>query len=155
MGWGVVLGEIIAQVFGSGFPENVKVFLDNAITYPVISHVNSTRALSANCVVHYAIGSGVVGCDRSGGLWESHFGKRSADDFAFFGVDEEGTDFGFRGRGGNVLEDSGGVEDCTIGYLGFIWLIPEEKMSTCSAANSVSQLMESLVFAHFCACESR
>ena len=109
MGWGMVLGEIVAQVFGAWFPKNVEVFLYHAIADPVVAHIYGARALAADGVVHDAICCRLVGGDWCGWLWEAHFCEGGVDNFPFFGVNKEGSDFCFGCGGGDVLQDTGGV----------------------------------------------
>lgn len=119
MGRRVMFGEIIREVGASGFPADVVVFLDNAVAYPVIAHVDCAGSLAPDGVVHDTIGSGVVGGDGGGVLGVAHFGKGGSDNLAFFGVNKEGTDFSFRGGRGDVFEDAGGVEDGAVVARGF------------------------------------
>jgi len=74
MGWGMVLGEIVAQVFGAWFPKNVEVLLYHAIADPVIAHIDGARSLAANGVIHDAICGGIIGGNWRSGLGEAHFG---------------------------------------------------------------------------------
>jgi hypothetical protein len=95
---------------GTGFPENVEVFLCNSIAYLMASHVNGSRSLSADGVIHDAVGSahGLEGCSCN---------------FAFFGVYEKGADFHFCGRGGDVFENASGVKDGTVIDFGFVCVV--------------------------------
>jgi hypothetical protein len=58
-------------------------------------------------------GGGVVCGDEGGSLGPAEFAEGGAERDAFFGVDEDGVEFGFGGGTDNVFEDVGGVKDST------------------------------------------
>ena len=108
-------------------------FLNDAIAYPVIAHINCAGALAANGVIHDTVGGRIVGGDWRCWLRETHLGKSGADNFTLFGVDKEGADLGFGGRRGDVFEDAGGVEDRTIVCFRFSREIAKEEVSASAA----------------------
>ncbi len=133
-GSGKVLCKIVSFIFVPGFPENVEMFLDNSVADPMVAHVDGAGTLAPDGVIGNAVGGGIVGSNGRGGLYVSHFGRCSANNFALCAIYKQTADFRFGGRGGDMLEDAGGVEHSAVVDFRFVWLVAEEKMSTRSAA---------------------
>ena len=114
MSWRMMFCKVVSNVVGARCPINAEVALGDAIPYPIEAHVDGFGADLFDGPVHDATGSGVVGFYWCGGLWVSHFAERVANYSAFFGVEEEGTDFGFGGACHDAADDFGNVEDGAI-----------------------------------------
>lgn len=130
----VVFGVVVSVVVGAGLPIDVVMALLDAVADPVVAHVNCTGTLLPDGVVGDADGGGVVGLYGCGGLWVAHFFKDCADDGSFFHVDEESTDFGFGSSGGDVFEDTRGVENGGVVDFGFSRGVAEVEVATRAAA---------------------
>ena len=82
--------EIIGSVKLAFSPHDVKLFLPDAVAYPVESHVNGFRPFLLHCVMGDSCGCGVVGDDWRRWLRVTEFFKANADGACFFGVVEDG-----------------------------------------------------------------
>ena len=65
---GEMFCEIIRQICAPGCPVNIEMFLLYSIAYPVVPHIDCSRALLLDGVVGDAVGGGIVGTYGSGWL---------------------------------------------------------------------------------------
>ena len=132
----VMFGEIIGLVLKAGTPVYVEVSLVYAVLDPVKSHVNGSGSLLGDGVVGKFGGCGIVGLDGCGGLWVAHFVEHCSDDFGTVAIQVEGTNFGFKCRGHDILDD--GCEDAQGALLWFwfwVWFATKKEVSTSAAAS--------------------
>ena len=94
-----MFGEVIREVLVCEGPVHMVLLLVDAISDPIEMHVNGTGSALGDGVIGEANGSGVINLNGCWGLWVSEFFKGGGERGRFFGVVEEGTEFGF-GSGG-------------------------------------------------------
>ena len=70
---GMVFGRVISQVGVARGPIQCKLLLCDTVFDPVESHVNSFGTFTFECTGNDAVGSLVVGTDRSWRLGVAHF----------------------------------------------------------------------------------
>ena len=92
---GVMLREIIGQVFFSGPPKNTKLALGNAVFHPIKPHVHGIGPALFDGVGEDADSALVVELEWCGALGVAHFGECGSHGNGIFGIDEAGAGFGF------------------------------------------------------------
>ena len=132
----VMLGDVVAQVLGTGVPYDTDGFVLNLIHHPKVSHFHGERALSFDGTIGNADGRFVVTMNRCRWLWMSHFFEDDAEDFGFLRVEEEGAELSFRGGGGHVLQHGAQGVDGSIelNRLIVFGVMAHEVMATSRAA---------------------
>ena len=136
----MVLRVVVSAVYFSGFPEDMKLALANAISGPVKTHVDGTRFPLFCGPIEDAFGGRVVCGNRGGGLVVAHFNGSGAKFGAFLAVIEESTHFGFHGGGEDVAHDAtfdmNRSIDC--GHIGggLDVFRPKKEISTVAAAGA-------------------
>ena len=101
----MVLGEVVGQIVGAAAPVDEELAFGDAVFDPVEAHVDGFGAALFDSVIGNAGGAGVIGLDGSGWLGMPHFVECGAEPDPIFCVVEEGTEFGFGGRGHDSLDD--------------------------------------------------
>ncbi len=101
----MVLGEVVSLVSGSRFPEDVELFIANAMTNPIEAHVNGLRVFQLNRVIGDACGSAIVGLQGHGRLGMAQFLQGSPDWACLFGMEEKCFKFGFSRTGHDRTQD--------------------------------------------------
>ena len=76
-----VLGEVVSVVFCTGFPVDMEVSLEDAITNPIVSHVNSFASFLFYRIIRDASGVFVVCLERCRWLRVARF---ASDSFALW-----------------------------------------------------------------------
>ncbi len=129
MGRWVVFGVIITKVFFAWFPIDKEVALTDAVTDPIEPHVHGPRAALADGGIYDVKSGGVVGLNWSGQLRMPHFLESRTEDFGGLAVYEEGTNFGFGGRGHDISENAALAVDAAVvggladwGFGGIAWI---------------------------------
>ena len=136
MYWCIVFSKVVSIVISPWLPMHTELFLCYAITDPVKSHVNGTGWLLGYGVVGEFGGCGIVCLDGCGWLRVAHFVEHGSDDFGTVAIQVEGTNFGFKCRGHDILDD--GCEDAQGALLWFwfwVWFATEKEVSTSAAAS--------------------
>ena len=95
---GMVLGDIVAKVFGTWVPGDVNILVAGLIRDPEVAHFHGGGSLAFYSIIGYT-DSGVV-VTVNGGRWlgMAHFFEDESEDFDFLGIEEKGPEFGFGGR---------------------------------------------------------
>ena len=127
----MMFGDVVAEVFGAWAPGDGDRLVTNLIGDPKIAHLHSTGALTFDCVVGNTSGSAVVADDGRGWLGMSHFSEGDAENFGFFGVEEQSTKFSFGSGGRHMLEDRADGLDSAVEpeWLVGRGIVTKEKMS--------------------------
>ena len=94
---GVGFCEVVGVVGFSRAPDNDKVFLVDAVTDPVVSHVDCFRSALFDGAICDPDGALVVTYDRCGALGVSEVGEGVAEDFGCDPVHEHGGVFCLHG----------------------------------------------------------
>jgi len=97
MGIGMVLGEVVAEVFFATFPMDVELALTNAVSHPIKSHVNGFGTFLFHRVIDDAFGACIVSLDGCGWLRVTKENESVAQTACVLCIVEEGTHFGFSG----------------------------------------------------------
>ena len=101
-----VLDEVVSVDFCTGFPVDVKVSLEDAITNPVVSHVNSFFLFFGR-IIRNAGSAFVICLERCRWLRVAEIIEDGPYCFDFLCIVEEGSKFGFGGGGKSILHDGG------------------------------------------------
>lgn len=131
----MVLGEIVGSVGFAGPPVNVELFLADTVAHPIISHVDCLGALLFDGVVGNSGGSAIVGDHGGGWLGVAEFFKADTGWTGFFGVEEEGSQFGFSRRGLHFVHNlAENVDGAVVGGFQVAWLIAEVMETACTGS---------------------
>jgi hypothetical protein len=101
----MVFREVVGPVGRAAFPVDDELALADAVTDPVEAQVNGFGALLSDGVIGNTHGTLIVSLDGCGGLGMAQFGKGGAEHRGILSIDEEGSEFGFGGRGNNDAKD--------------------------------------------------
>jgi len=132
-----MLGVVVSTVSSTRLPVDTKLALADTIADPVEAHVNGFGSTLFDGVVDDAFGGGVVGHDGCGRLWPAHFLQSGSEHAAILGIVEQGTDFGFCGRGEDITHEIANNVKSTIERCLFarFWLIAEIVIAAGSGAS--------------------
>lgn len=96
MGW-MVLGEVVGVIVFTFLPMHIELPLFDAVTRPIITHVNGLGAFLLDGVIDDAFGTRVVGLDWCGRLRVAKVLQGGAEYTSFLCIVEDCTNFCFSG----------------------------------------------------------
>ena len=102
-----VLGELVSVVLCTGFPVDIEVSLEYAITNPILSHVNSFTSLLFYEIIRDASGAFVICLERCRWLRVAGVAEDGLYRFRFLCIVKEDTRFSFNSEGENIFHDGG------------------------------------------------
>ena len=112
----MMLGEVVAKVRGTLFPENAELFLLHSVLYPVETHVHCFGFALADGSVGDASCGRIICLQWSGRLGMAHFFESGAEGHAVARIVEEAGEFGFGGGGHDVFENTAdGMDGAVVG----------------------------------------
>jgi hypothetical protein len=92
---GMMLGWIVAKVFGTWVPCDIDVFVADLVRDPKVAHFHGAGPLAFHGVIGNANGGFVVAVDGCGGLGVPHFFQDESEDLDFLRIEEEGSKLRF------------------------------------------------------------
>lgn len=95
----MVLGEVVGIIVGSFFPMHKELPLFDAVSCPIIPHINRLRSFLLYGIIDDSFGAGIIGLDWSWRLGVAKVFQSCAEDTGFLRIMEESADFGFCGGG--------------------------------------------------------
>jgi hypothetical protein len=110
----VMFCHVIGAVEGAFSPEDIELFLADAVANPIKAHVHCFGSFLFDGVVGNAGRCGVVRDQGRGWLRVSEFDKAGADGARFFCIVEHASEFPLSGGGDDLLEDLAGDVDRAI-----------------------------------------
>ena len=109
-----VIGEVTSKVFGSLLPIQAELILLDSAVHPVDLHVKGLGEFPAHVAGEDAVEGRAVSLDRGEQLRVAHLGEGSADEDVLLVVEDNRTNFCFRGRINDSADGLTLSEYCTI-----------------------------------------
>ena len=72
---GMVLGDIVTEVFSTRVPRDINIVVAGLIRDPKIAHFHGAGSLMLDSIIRYTDGRVVVTVNRGRRLWVAHFGQ--------------------------------------------------------------------------------
>ena len=109
-----MFGKVVREVFLARVPSYIDIFSCDLVCDPEETHLHGARTLFFDTVIGDAGGCFVIAVHWCRRLGMAQFFKDEPHNFSFLAVQEEGAEFGLRGRGDHEFEDTTKNHDCPI-----------------------------------------